>query len=332
MSMENLRDNFGRTIDYLRISITDRCNLRCMYCMPTSGILHKEPASILSFEEITRIARVGASLGIKKIRITGGEPLVRKDLVSLIRSLREIQELREIALTTNAVFLKPYASLLKDAGLDRINISLDSLDAQKFNRITRGGNLDDVLRGMDEAMTSGFPVIKINTVLVRGLNTDEIIDFAEMTRTRPIQVRFIEYMPTDFTYQSYRELYFSVSEAKDILCTLGKLIPAQNNAVTTAKVFRVSGFCGTIGFISPLSDPFCSSCNKLRLTADGFLRSCLHSSMAINLKRSIRDRASDEVLAGLIRRSVALKPHMHNLWQEPLGRNTENFSMCQIGG
>ena len=332
MSMENLKDNFGRTINYLRISVTDRCNLRCMYCMPTSGILHKEPASILSFEEITRIARVSASLGIKKIRVTGGEPLVRRDIVSLIRSLREIQELDEIALTTNAVLLKPYAPLLKEAGLGRINISLDSLDAQKFNRITCGGNLDDVLKGIEEAMVSGFSVIKINAVLMRGINTDEIIDFAEMTRTSPIQVRFIEYMPTDFTYHSYRELYFSINEAKDIMCRLGKLIPAENNAVTTASVFTISGFRGTIGFISALSEPFCSSCNKLRLTADGFLRSCLHSSTAINLKQPIRDGANDEKLAGLIRRSVALKPAKHNLWEKPLGSDTENFSMCQIGG
>lgn len=331
--MENLRDNFSRTIDYLRISVTDRCNLRCMYCMPTAGILHKEPESILSFEEIVRIARVGASLGIKKIRITGGEPLVRKNLVSLIRGLREIQGLHEITLTTNAVLLKPYASLLKKAGLDRINISLDSLDAQKFNRITRGGNLDDVLMGIEEAMVSGFSVIKINAVLIKGLNTDEIIDFAEMTRTAPIQVRFIEYMPTDFTSHSYGKLYFSVNEAKAILRSLGELIPVENNAVTTAAVFRVSGFRGTIGFISPLSEPFCSSCNKLRLTADGFLRSCLHSSTVIDLKQPIRDGASDEALADLIRRSVDHKPRMHNLWQEPLGRREiENFSMCQIGG
>jgi cyclic pyranopterin phosphate synthase len=330
--MEKLIDKFNREINYLRISVTDRCNLRCVYCMPASGILQKSHSQILSFEQIYKIVKIVAGLGINKVRITGGEPLVRKDLSFLIEKLKTISGLKELALTTNGIYLSDYAALLKKCGLDRINISLDSLIPEKFEMITRGGNLKAVLRGIESALAAGLSPLKINVVLLKGFNTDEIPAFVNLTKEIPIQVRFIEYMPTGLNYSSYNELFFSTKDAKDICTNIGKLIRIENIHSQTAEIFSIEGFCGTIGFISPLSEPFCNSCNKLRLTADGFLRSCLHSSKTINLKASLDKGVSEENLAGLIKEVVALKPEAHNLNDYTVDFGSENFSMCQIGG
>lgn len=331
--MDKLIDRFNRKIDYLRVSITDRCNMRCIYCMPPEGILHKPHGQILSFEEIYRIVDIAVMLGISKVRITGGEPLVRKDLSSFIKNLRRIKGLNEIALTTNGAYLKKHAFSLKEAGLDRVNISLDSLVPERFREITRGGNLAGVLEGMETALLAGFQQVKINVVLLRGFNDSEIVSFADLARSRPVHIRFIEYMPTHLGGYSYKELFFSSLEARAILDSLGELVPIENNRrVSAAKSFRIKGFYGTIGFISPVSENFCSSCNKLRLTSDGCLRNCLHSSKSIDLKTAIRNGASDNDLAALIREAVDSKPRSHNLGAKPAGVPSEHFSMCQIGG
>ncbi len=332
--MDKLIDRFGRKIDYLRVSITDRCNMRCIYCMPPEGILHRPHSEILSFEEIYRIVNTAVRLGISKVRITGGEPLVRKDLSLFIKNLKRINGLNEIALTTNGVYLKEHIFSLKEAGLDRVNISLDSLVPEKFREITRGGSMDRVLEGIEAALLAGLGPVKINVVLLRGFNDSEIISFAGLAKSRPVHVRFIEYMPTYLGEEySYKELFFSCLEARVILDSLGELIPIENNCgVSAAKAFRIKGFHGTIGFISPVSENFCSSCNKLRLTSDGCLRSCLHSSKSIDLKAAMKNGASDNDLAGLIREAVDSKPASHNLGAAPAGVPSENFSMCQIGG
>ena len=365
--MNKLIDRFGREINYLRVSITDRCNMRCIYCMPPEGILHRPHDQILSFEEIYRIVNTAVMLGISKVRITGGEPLVRKDLDLFIKNLKRIKGLNEIALTTNGVYLKEQAFSLKEAGLDRVNISLDSLVPEKFQEITRGGSLTRALEGVEAALLAGLEPLKINVVLMRGFNDSEIISFAGLARSRPVHVRFIEYMPTYLGGYSYKELFFSCLEARAILDFLGELIPIENGAhpglnpgflgrnterplpirtlkgavlwprmyncgVSAAKAFRIKGFHGTIGFISPVSENFCSSCNKLRLTSDGCLRSCLHSSKSIDLKAAMRNGASDNDLAALIIEAVDSKPRSHNLGAEPAGVPSEHFSMCQIGG
>lgn len=331
MSMSKLVDKFNREINYLRISVTDRCNLRCIYCMPADGIFNKPQNKILSYEHINRIVRVACGLGIEKVRITGGEPLARKDLVLLIKSLKEIKGLKEIALTTNGIYLASHAYSLKQAGLDRVNISLDSLKPEKFHSITRGGNLKAVFDGIESALGAGFSMVKINTVLIKGVNEDEIIDFANLTRDMPVEARFIEFMPTNLDYYSNEHLFFSCQEAKNICSDLGELFPVVNHGLN-ARVFKIDGFSGTIGFISPLSEPFCSSCNKLRLTSDGSLRSCLHSPKSVNLKEAIDRGATDEDLAMLIREAVTLKPESHHLQKAPIGIESEKFSMCQIGG
>lgn len=340
--MEKLRDSYNREINYLRISVTDRCNLRCVYCMPAGGITQKPHCQILSFEQIYKIVKTAAGIGVNKIRITGGEPLVRKDLPCLIEKLKTIKGLSEIALTTNGIYLSEYASWLKKAGLDRINISLDSLVPEKFEMITRGGKLQAVLEGIESVLSAGLVPLKINAVLLKGFNTDEIHAFADLTKEKPIQVRFIEYMSTGFNRLSYDELFFSCKDAKDICGNIGKLIRIDNTYSRTAEIFRIEGFCGTIGFISPLSEPFCNSCNKLRLTSNGLLRSCLHSSKTINLKDALERGASEENLAKRIKEAAALKPKSHNLADYVRKKENslnaypdsrlENFSMCQIGG
>jgi cyclic pyranopterin phosphate synthase len=333
MFMDKLIDSYSREINYLRISVTDRCNLRCVYCMPDAGIQQKPHSRILSFEQIYRIAKASCALGVSKVRITGGEPLVRKDLPRLIEKLKTIEGLNELALTTNGIYLGEYAFLLKKSGLERINISLDSLAPEKFEMITRGGRLGAALEGIESSLSAGLTPLKINVVLLKGFNTDEIPAFVNLTRERPIQVRFIEYMPTGLNYASYDELFFSCQEAKNICKDMGGLISIKRNVIETAETFRIKDFCGTIGFISALSKPFCDTCNKLRLTADGFLKSCLHSPKHINLKEALDEGISEENLKKLIKEAAALKPRSHNLMDYASSvSGAENFSMCQIGG
>jgi cyclic pyranopterin phosphate synthase len=323
-------DSFGRSINYLRISVTDRCNLRCLYCMPPEGVPQISHSEILSYEEIWTVVRVAAELGIYKIRLTGGEPLVRADSPKLIKMLSQIEGIEELSLTTNGTFLKKYALELKQAGLSRVNVSLDTLKPDKFRYITRLGKLKTVLEGIEAAKEAGFGPVKINTVVMRGINDDEILDFARMTYEDGWHVRFIELMP----FKGVAEFVPSV-ELRQHISLLGKLEPCPDSIEITgngpAMYYRLAGARGTIGFISPLTEPsFCSRCNRMRLTSDGKLRPCLLGEDEIDLKIPLRNNASMEELKSLILKAVASKPEHHNL--EGGNIRLVNRKMSQIGG
>jgi cyclic pyranopterin phosphate synthase len=310
--MSRLKDSFQRTIDYMRISITDRCNLRCIYCMPPEGLVPMEHKDILSYEEIVRILRVAVDIGVRKIRITGGEPLVRKNVSYLIASIKNIEGIKDLSLTTNGVLLKQYAEELADAGIDRVNISLDSLRPDRYSEITRGGDIDIVLNGIEAAERAGLIPIKINMVPIRGLNDDEIEEFAKLTLKSPYQVRFIEFMPFDTNMWS-SEKFIAADEIKSIVEGIGPLTPANIRKSGPARYFRFNGARGVIGFISPLSNHFCGECNRLRLTADGKLRPCLFSETEIDLKPALHGSASDDEIERLIRLSIEVKPKGHTI-------------------
>jgi len=322
--MTGIPDRFGRRIDYLRLSVTDRCNLRCIYCMPPEGVTHMPHSEILSYEEIHFIACAAAELGINKIRLTGGEPLVRADLAKLVKMLSEIEGIQELSLTTNGTSLKKYAPDLKKAGLTRVNVSLDTLKADRFQYITRLGKLDDVLEGIEAARRAGLEPIKINTVVMRGINDDEILDFARMTYQDGWHIRFIELMPFNGIGQPVPSL-----ELLQHIGLLGKLEPCQPTAGNgPARYYRLAGAKGTIGFISPLSEPaFCTRCNRIRLTSDGRLRPCLLGENEIDLKRALRNGASTEDIKRLILKAISSKPKGHRL-----GKDMTKRSMSQIGG
>jgi cyclic pyranopterin phosphate synthase len=319
-------DSFGRSINYLRISVTDRCNLRCIYCMPPEGVPQISHREILSYEEIQTVVQAAAELGISKIRLTGGEPLVRADFPELVKMLSRIEGIRELSLTTNGTVLKKYALELKQAGLSRVNVSLDTLQPDKFRYITRLGELKTVLEGIEAAKEAGFEPVKINTVVMRGINDDEILDFARMTY-EGWHVRFIELMP----FKGVAEFVPS-SELRQHISLLGKLEPcASITSNGPAIYYRLPGAKGTIGFISPLTEAaFCSRCNRMRLTSDGKLRPCLLGEDEIDLKMPLRNNASMEELKRLILKAVASKPEHHQLG----GGNIRlvKRKMSQIGG
>lgn len=325
--MTGLSDSFQRPIDYLRISVTDRCNLRCVYCMPTEGIDLLAHEDVLSYEEIYRVASAAAELGIKKVRITGGEPLVRIGLSSLIGMLAQIDAIDDIALTTNGILLARYADELKTAGLRRVNISLDTLKPDKFRLITRGGDLDDVLEGIEAAGTAGLNPIKINVVVMAGSNDDELLDFSRKTVDEGWHVRFIEHMP--FNSEMASSSFVSVNEVRERLASLGELEPCTFKGNGPAKYYRLPKAKGTIGFITPVSEHFCFHCNRLRLTADGRLRPCLLSEQEIDLRQPLRQGISAEELKKLIKRAVDSKPRKHKLAEGLVPRNRP-FS--QVGG
>ena len=325
--MTGLSDSFQRPIDYLRISVTDRCNLRCIYCMPAEGINLFPHEDVLSYEEIYRIAEVAAEVGIKKVRITGGEPLVRIGLSSLIRMLAQIDAIDDIALTTNGTLLSQYADELKAAGLRRVNISLDTLKPDKFKSITRGGDLDAVLESIDAAGAAGLDPIKINVVVMAGSNDDELLDFASKTVKEGWHVRFIEHMPLNMEMAS--SSFVSENEMRERLATLGKLEPCIFKGNGPAKYYRLPHANGTIGFITPVSEHFCFHCNRLRLTADGKLRPCLLSDREIDLRQPLRNGTSAKELKNLIKRAVDSKPQQHKL-AEGLVPRDRPFS--QVGG
>lgn len=311
--MSGLKDKFHRTIDYMRISITDRCNLRCVYCMPSNGIKPIEHKEILHYEEIVRILRIAVTLGVEKIRITGGEPLVRKDISSLISMIKGIEGITDISLTTNGILLEQYAEALADAGLNRINISLDSLRPDRFREITRGGDIDVVLRGIKAVEKAGLGPVKINMIPIRGFNSDEIADFAKMTMTSSYQIRFIEFMPFGKHNMWSPDKFMPAEEIQAAVEGIGRLVPLPLKKSGPARHFQLEGAAGVIGFISPISNHFCAECNRLRLTADAKLRPCLFSESEIDLKPALRGDATDEELERLIKLSIQLKPKGHNL-------------------
>ena len=327
-----LQDRFNRSINYLRISVTDRCNLRCVYCMPPQGIAWQPHAAIMRYEEIVEVARVMAGLGLREIRLTGGEPLVRPGVAGLVRMLAGLPGIEDIALTTNGLLLEKMAAELAEAGLRRVNVSLDTLKPERFARISRGGDWSRAWRGLEAAQAHGLTPIKLNMVVLRGVNDDEIEDMARLTLTRPWQVRFIELMPTQNQvpwgdeFPPLEAAYISLQEIRQRLEPLG-LEPVNTKVGNgPASEYRLRDGLGKIGFISPVGDAFCSRCNRLRLTADGRLRPCLFSDLEVALLPALR---AGEPILPLIRQAVDLKPEGHTLHQNPilLGR-----CMAQIGG
>jgi cyclic pyranopterin phosphate synthase len=329
--MADLLDNFNRKIEYLRISITDRCNLRCRYCMPEEGIDLIPHDGLLTFEEIVRLVEVFAKSGISKVRLTGGEPLVRKGVVTLISRLGQIQGIGDLSLTTNGVLLESFAESLYKAGLKRINISLDTLKPERFHHITHRDIFHRVWSGVEECLRVGLDPVKLNVVAIRGFNNDEIIDFARLTMERPLHVRFIEYMPSGNGQVWKAEDVFTIDKIKEIIEDFLPLpeesLESRNGPATT---YRWKGAMGSIGFISPVSRHFCMWCNRLRLTSDGKLRSCLFSDDEIDLREYLRNGCKDGELRDLLALALKKKPQGHAI-------NTYYFKKCQrnmssIGG
>jgi cyclic pyranopterin phosphate synthase len=322
------KDGHGRRISYLRLSVTDRCNLRCQYCMPAEGIHKLQHGDVLSFEEMHRIARLAVSLGIEKIRITGGEPLVRKGLVDFLGKLSALSGLRELVLTTNGLLLREYAAELRSAGVHRINMSLDSLQPQTFSALTRGGDLNRALDGMAAAGEAGFPPVKINAVVIRGMNDGELLDFAALTLRTPHQIRFIEYMPTNMA-PDWPSAYVSGTE---ILERIGKVYPLEpqpeDETAGPAKIFKIPGSLGSIGVITPISSHFCDTCNRLRITASGVVKGCLFDHGTVSLKPYLE--RNDAELREFLLSAIRNKPDRHHLL-DPEQLITP-FSMAQIGG
>ena len=325
--MTGLSDSFHRPVNYLRISVTDRCNLRCVYCMPSEGIELMPHKNILNYEEICIVAQAAAESGINKLRLTGGEPLVRTGLANLVAMVASIRGIDDISLTTNGMLLERYADELRRVGLRRSNVSLDSLRSDRFLKITRVGELEAVLRGIEAARQAGLSPIKTNTVIIRGMNDDEVIEFARLTIDGEWHVRFIEYMPFADNGK-VDDLLVPVSEMKQRIETLGKLEPSRPSGGGPAKYFRLPGARGTIGFISPVSEHFCQKCNRLRLTADGKLRPCLFSDDEIDLLGPLRQGATVDDLKRLIEEAASCKPEGHKL---RAGITCERL-MAQIGG
>ncbi|MBX3117461.1 MAG: GTP 3',8-cyclase MoaA [Fimbriimonadaceae bacterium] len=324
-----LTDRFGRVHTYLRVSVTDRCNLRCVYCMPEEGVVCKSREEILSFEEIARLTTIFAECGVSKVRLTGGEPTVRKDLPDLVRSLAKIEGIKDLLLTTNGIALAKHAALYRGAGISGVNISLDTLRPDRFFSISRRDGLSQVLDGIQAALEVGFEPVKLNMVVMKGVNEDEILDFVELARTMLIQVRFIEFMPFQANGWSAGGLY-PFAEMKRDIETAYRLAPIDACPGAVATEFSIENGEGNIGFITSMTHNFCSGCNRVRLTADGQMKNCLFSTSETNLRDAMRSGASDDALTEIIRECVMGK------WKEhpPMGllERLENRSMVQIGG
>jgi GTP 3',8-cyclase len=329
--MEPLRDSWGREIKSLRVSVTDKCNFRCRYCMPAEGLEWLGREELLTFEEIQRLVRVLASMGVDEVRLTGGEPLVRRDLPVLVGMLADTPGVRDLSLTTNGVLLDRFAGPLVEAGLRRLNVSLDSLSHVRFAEITRRDALDRVLAGLAEA--ERYPQlrpIKVNCVAIRGFTEEEVPALAELARRKPYVVRFIEFMPLDAD-QAWRD--DDVLTGGEILALIEErwpLVEVPAKPSSTARRFRFADGAGEIGFVNPVSEPFCSSCDRIRLTADGQLRTCLFSRREWDLKTPLRDGSSDDRLEELIRFAVAHKELKHKI--NEAGFVPASRSMSQIGG
>ncbi len=325
-----LIDQYQRRIDYLRLSITDRCNLRCVYCMPPEGVPHLPHQEILCYEEIVRLAEVVLSMGISKIRITGGEPLIRKDVFYLCKEISRLPGLQSLSLTTNGVLLGQTAQALFEAGIKRINISLDTLNPEKYTAITGRDYFGQVWEGIQKVQEIGFYPIKINVVVLRGLNEDEIENLARLTYTYPFHVRFIELM--GFGSWVKERQFVSGQEILQCLSRLDKLLPAQSrNSNGPARHYCFPGARGKIGLISPLSQHFCSTCNRLRVTADGKLHTCLFAQEGIDLKYLLRGGASDEEIITALRQAIQKKPSESPLGTK-LSRKCLGRPMSAIGG
>lgn len=331
--MNSLIDGHNRKINYLRISITDRCNLRCQYCMPKEGVSQFGHSEILSYEEILRLASLAVKRGIAKIRITGGEPLIRKGVVELVRQASQLPGIADLSMTTNGILLAEFAPALFQAGMKRVNISMDSLSPKKYHEVTRGGELSRVWAGVEAAKQAGLSPIKINVVAMAGFNDMEILDFARLTLKDPYQVRFIEFMPVSTSSEWRPECCISFEEIKRRIETFLPLIPLDNGRVGhegPARLFKFPGAAGEIGFISPISDHFCHSCNRLRLTADGKLKTCLFSDEETDLKTLLRSGCSDDELEEKLAEAISTKPLRHGAIGTGMKRC--HRPMVKIGG
>ncbi len=331
--MQPLVDSYGRRIKSMRISVTDKCNFRCTYCMPAEGLPWLKKSEILSYEEIVRVARVAVDIGIEQIRLTGGEPLVRRDVPELVRMLRQIEGLRSLSITTNGILLKHLAGPLAEAGLTRINVSLDSLMREKFTKLTRRDQLSHVLEGLEELERHPeIHPIKINAVAIRGFSEEEVLDFVQLARRKPYVMRWIEFMPLDADQAWRKEDILTGAEIKAIIeAAYGPLVQIRTGDPSeTARRYTFSDGIGEVGFINPVSEPFCSTCDRIRLTADGQLRTCLFATEETDLRAVIRSNTDDEAIATTIRNAVWHKELKHYIGDKRFKR--ANRSMSMIGG
>ncbi|OGP81378.1 MAG: cyclic pyranopterin phosphate synthase MoaA [Deltaproteobacteria bacterium RBG_16_54_11] len=323
--MKLLLDNYDRKINYLRLSITDRCNLRCRYCMPEEGVELVGHKDLLTYEEIVRTIEVFARNGITKIRLTGGEPLVRRGVVDLIKRIARIEGVKDLSLTTNGVLLKDYARDLAEAGLRRINISLDTLQAERFAYITRRDRFKEVWEGIEETMRQGFSPVKINVVVMKGFNDDELRAFARLSLAYPLHIRFIEFMPVGGVSHWDGQEIIPFSRIMEEIKGIGELVPMgpyENGG--PAKRYYIKGGKGEIGFISPITSHFCAQCNRLRLTPDGKIRTCLFSDEEIDLKGALRKAGGEAILEEILYQALQAKPEGHRI-------GDIRFKKCQRG-
>jgi len=330
-SNAGLQDNFGRTIEYLRLSVTDRCNLRCRYCMPAEGIDPIKHKDVLSYEELLRVVAIAVRCGVHKIRVTGGEPLVRKGLVGFIRDMSGISSEVEITLTTNGILLADMAADLRKAGLSRVNVSLDTLREDRFEQITRRPGLQRVLDGLHAADAAGLTPLKINMVPIRGVNDDEVADFARLTIDHPWEIRFIEFMPVSGGLDFTPENMFPAAAILAELEKVGKLLPElRQGPAGPARMFHFPDAPGRIGVIPAVSEHFCGECNRMRITADGRIRPCLFSTEEIDLRSALRRRASDAELEAIMRNAACAKPERHHIGEKDFRQGHRR--MHGIGG
>ncbi|NFV11850.1 GTP 3',8-cyclase MoaA [Clostridium sporogenes] len=317
-------DKYGRKINYLRVSVTDRCNLRCIYCMPPEGVLKKDHDDMMRYEEIFNVVKTASLLGIDKIRFTGGEPLILKNIDKLIYNTSQLSSIKDIAMTTNAIFLEDRIDDLKKAGLKRVNISLDSLKKDKFKSITRGGDINKIFKGIEKSLSLGMTPMKINTVIMKGINDDEIDDFMNLTKEYDISVRFIELMPIGEGRKLYKDSYI-ISE--EIISKHRDFIPVKRDKSSTAILYKFKEAKENIGFISPMSCKFCSGCNRIRLTSEGTLKPCLHSEKEVNLKDYVEN---EQALLSKMNEAIYNKPLEHHMIEEKESKSKK--MMYQIGG
>jgi len=315
-------DSFGREINYMRVSVTDKCNLRCRYCMPADGVCKRNHDDMLTEEEMIMAVQAAASLGVKKIRLTGGEPLVKRNILSICRRVAAVQGIEDLSITTNGVLLPEMAEELRNAGVRRVNFSLDTLNPEKYEYITRIGKLEDALAGLEAAIKTGFEKIKINAVLIGGFNDDEIADLAGLTRKYPVDVRFIEMMPMydsgDFTAEAF-------IPASRVLESLPNAVPAEQDG-GVARLYRLPGASGNVGLIRPVSAHFCAECNRIRLTADGKIKNCLHSADEYSIKG-----LNLEEMTAQMQHAILEKPEWHGVLSHA-DRSHAGRNMNQIGG
>lgn len=324
-------DSYKREVNYLRVSVTDRCNFRCAYCMPPEGVKQLNHDDILTFEEIVRVINIASRYcGINKVRLTGGEPLVRTEIVELVRAIKQLGTIADLAMTTNGSLLADLAESLKQAGLDRINISIDTLNEDRYRGITRGGNLQNTMQGLQKALQTGLEPLKVNVVLTAALTKQDLQQFYELACQYPLSIRFIEFMPVG--YHGIAD-GLSVNQVKTYLSAIaGSKLQAVKDVkgAGPARNYELKGVPGTFGFITPISDRFCQFCNRMRLTADGRLKPCLLSDAEFDIKQALRSEASDERIAELMMEAIMQKPVGHNLTSSC--QDSFHRRMCQIGG